>query len=225
MKRCCFLSIVASLLLVILWGCGGGEKPTTVSIMEPSRGPAVGGSGNSVIEDTVGDVGANPAFVDIVKAKVTQIGRDQIVFFMELNAPVRPDGTTLYAWFIDKKDTNDGILDPGDFSVNLVFDPVSGFHANLTKAGQAGHPIGGDPSATVLLDNLPFKVKGNTVRVIVGHEQLEQLSDEGLDAFRFAWWAVTRYGQVTPPNTDRAFNVPPLPGTDIWVYRQAPPSH
>jgi hypothetical protein len=58
----------------------------------------------------------------------------------------------------------------------------------------------------VLLDNLPFEVKGNTVRVIVGHDQLEGLSDEGLDAFRFAWWAVTRYGRVTPPNTDRAFN-------------------
>jgi hypothetical protein len=223
MRRLCLLGVIASTLLVSLLGCGGGDS-AFVSVTGSSRGPAVGGSGNSVIEDTVGDVGTNPAFVDIVKAKVTQIGRDQIVFFMELNAPVRPDNTTLYAWFIDKKGTNDGVLHPGDFSVNLVFDPVSGFYANLTKAGQAGHPIGGTPSATVLLDNLPFEVKGKTVRVIVGHDQLKELSAEGLDAFRFAWWAVTRYGQVTPPNTDRAFDVPPLPGTDLWVYRQAPPA-
>jgi len=223
MRRLCLLGVIASTLLVSLLGCGGGDS-AFVSVTGSSRGPAVGGSGNSVIEDTVGDVGTNPAFVDIVKAKVTQIGRDQIVFFMELNAPVRPDNTTLYAWFIDKKGDNDGVLHPGDFSVNLVFDPESGFYANLTKAGQAGHPIGGDPSATVLLDNLPFEVKGNTVRVIVGHDQLKELSAEGLDAFRFAWWAVTRYGQVTPPNTDRAFNVPPLPGTDFWVYREAPPA-
>jgi len=223
MRRLCLLGVIASTLLVSLLGCGGGDS-AFVSVTGSSRGPEVGGSGNSVIEDTVGDVGTNPAFVDIVKAKVTQIGRDQIVFFMELNAPVRPDNTTLYAWFIDKKGTDDGVLHPGDFSVNLVFDPVSGFYANLTKAGQAGYPIGGTPSATVLLDNLPFKVKGKTVRVIVGHDQLKELSAEGLDAFRFAWWAVTRYGRVTPPNTDRAFNVPPLPGTDLWVYRQAPPA-
>ncbi len=221
MRRCYFLGLIVSALVITLWGCGGG-KPASISVTELSRGPKVSGSGNSVIEDTVGDVGTNPAFVDIVKAKVTQIGRDQIVFFMELNAPVRPDATTLYAWFIDKQDTNDGILHPGDFSVNLVFDPESGFYANLTKAGQAGYPIGGSPTATVLLENLPFEVNGSTVRVIVGHDQLKQLSEQGLDAFRFAWWAVTRYGQVTPPNTDRAFNVPPLPGTDIWVYRQSP---
>ena len=223
MRRCYLLGVVTGALLVSLLGCGGGDS-AFVSVTGPSRSPKVGGSGNSVIEDTVGDVGTNPAFVDIVKAKVTQIGRDQIVFFMELNAPVHPDAITLYAWFIDKKGTNDGVLHPGDFSVNLVFDPVSGFHANLTKAGQAGHPIGGNPPATVLLDNLPFEVNGNTVRVIVRHDQLEGLSGEGLDAFRFAWWAVTRYGRVTPPNTDRAFNVPPLPGTDLWVYRQAPPA-
>ncbi len=218
MRRYYFLGMIVSAILVSLWGCGGGQ-PTLTSVAGPSRGPAVGGSGNSVIEDTVGDVGTNPAFVDIVKAKVTQIGRDQIVFFMELNAPVRPDTTTLYAWFIDKKDTNDGILHPGDFSVNLVFEDGQ-FRATLTKAETAGNPIA---DATVLLDNLPFKVNGRTVRVIVGHDQLEQLSDQGLDAFRFAWWAVTRYGRVTPPNTDRAFN-PPLPGTDLWVYRQAPPA-
>ena len=223
MRHCCFIGAVIITLAFALWGCGGGQPALTPGA-GPSPGPAVGGSENSVIEDTVGDVGTNPAFVDIVKAKVTQIGRDQIVFFMELNAPVRPDNTTLYAWFIDKEGDNDGVLHPGDFSVNLVFDPVSGFYANLTKAGQAGHPIGGTPSATVLLDNLPFKVKGKTVRVIVGHDQLKELSAEGLDAFRFAWWAVTRYGRVTPPNTDRAFNVPPLPGTDLWVYREAPPA-
>jgi len=132
-----FLGWVVFTLILALFGCGGGG-PTVGG--GGTRGPAVGGSGNSVIEDTVGDVGTNPAFVDIVKAKVTQIGRDQIVFFMELAAPVRPDTTTLYAWFIDRKGTNDGILHPGDFSVNLVFDPDWGFRANLTKAGQAGHP-------------------------------------------------------------------------------------
>ena len=218
MRRLCLLGVIASTLLVSLLGCGGGDS-AFISVTGSSRGPAVGGSGNSVIEDTVGDVGTNPAFVDIVKAKVTQIGRDQIVFFMELNAPVRPDNTTLYAWFIDKKGTDNGagVLDPGDFSVNLVFEGGQ-FRATLTKAATPGNPVAG---ATVLLDNLPFEVKGNTVRVIVGHDQLEGL--EGLDAFRFAWWAVTRYGQVTPPNTDRAFN-PPLPGTDLWVYRQAPPA-
>lgn len=219
MRRCCFIGAVIITLVFALWGCGGGQ-PTLTSLAGPSRGPAVGGSGNSVIEDTVGDVGTNPAFVDIVKAKVTQIGHDQIVFFMELNAPVRPDTTTLYAWFIDKKGTNDGILHPGDFSVNLLFEGGQ-FRATLTKAATDGNPVEG---ATVLLDNLPFEVNGSTVRVIIGHDQLEQLSAQGLDAFRFAWWAVTRYGQVTPPNTDRAFNVPPLPGTDLWVYRQAPPA-
>jgi hypothetical protein len=221
MRRLCLLGVIASTLLVSLLGCGGGDS-AFVSVTGSSRGPAVGGSGNSVIEDTVGDVGTNPAFVDIVKAKVTQIGRDQIVFFMELNAPVRPDNTTLYAWFIDKKGTDNGagVLDPGDFSVNLVFEGGQ-FRATLTKAATPGNPVAG---ATVLLDNLPFEVKGKTVRVIVGHDQLEGLSAEGLDAFRFAWWAVTRYGQVTPPNTDRAFNVPPLPGTDFWVYREAPPA-
>lgn len=219
MRRCCFIGAVIITLVFALWGCGGGQ-PTLTSVAGPSRGPAVGGSGNSVIEDTVGDVGDNPAFVDIVKAKVTQIGRDQIVFFMELNATVRPDTTTLYAWFIDKKGTNDGILHSGDFSVNLLYEGGQ-FRATLTKAATAGNPVAG---ATVLLDNLPFKVNGNTVRVIIGHDQLEQLSDQGLDAFRFAWWAVTRYGRVTPPNTDRAFDVPPLPGTDLWIYRQAPPA-
>jgi len=221
-RRWYLLGVVVSTLLVSLLGCGGGDS---ASVTGSSSGPAVGGSGNSVIEDrviedTVGDVGTNPAFVDIVKAKVTQIGRDQIVFFMELNAPVRPDATTLYAWFIDKKDTNDGVLDPGDFSVNLVFEGGQ-FRATLTKATTPGNPVAG---ATVLLDNLPFEVNDSTVRVIVGHDQLEGLSGEGLDAFRFAWWAVTRYGQVTPPNTDRAFNVPPPPGTDLWVYREAPPA-
>jgi hypothetical protein len=219
MRRLCLLGVIASTLLVSLLGCGGGDS-AFVSVTGSSRGPAVGGSGNSVIEDTVGDVGTNPAFADIVKAKVTQIGRDQIVFFMELNAPVRPDNTTLYAWFIDKEGDNDGVLHPGDFSVNLVFEGGQ-FRATLTKAATLGNPVAG---ATVLLDNLPFEVNGNTVRVIVGHDQLKGLSAEGLDAFRFAWWAVTRYGQVTPPNTDRAFNVPPLPGTDLWVYRQAPPA-
>lgn len=219
MRRCCFIGAVIITLVFALWGCGGGQ-PTLISGAGPSRSLAVGGSGNSVIEDTVGDVGTNPAFVDIVKAKVTQIGRDQIVFFMELNAPVRPDTTTLYAWFIDRKGTNDGILHPGDFSVNLTFEGGQ-FQATLTKATTPGNPVAG---ATVLLDNLPFEVNGSTVRVIVGHDQLEQLSAEGLDAFRFAWWAVTRYGRVTPPNTDRAFNVPPLSGTDLWVYRQAPPA-
>lgn len=209
------LTAVVSLFLI---GCSGGGKSTFAPIT--SRGPA-GGSGNSVIEDTVGD--ATPAFVDIVKAKVTQIGRDQIVFFMELAAPVRPDKVALYAWFIDKDGTNDGILNPGDFSVNLLFDGTK-FTANLTKAGQVGHPIGGDPSATILLDNLPFRVQGNTVRVIINHNQLEGLEGEGLDANEFAWWSVTRYDRVTPPNTDRAFDVPPFPGTDIWVYRQAPPN-
>ncbi len=217
MWRYYLLGMILSALIATLYGCGG-SKPPLVSVTGPSRGPAVGGSGNSVIEDTVGD--ANPAFVDIVKTKVTQIGRDQIVFFMELNAPVRPDTTTLYAWFIDRKGTNDGILHPGDFSVNLVFEGGQ-FRATLTKATTPGNPVAG---ATVLLDNLPFEVHGNTVRVIIGHEQLEQLEHEGLDAFRFAWWSVTRYGRVTPPNTDRAFNAPPLPGTDIWVYRQAPPA-
>lgn len=219
MRRLCLLGVIASTLLVSLLGCGGGDS-AFISVTGSSRGPAVGGSGNSVIEDTVGDVGTNPAFADIVKAKVTQIGRDQIVFFMELNAPVRPDNTTLYAWFIDKEGDNDGVLHPGDFSVNLVFEGGQ-FRATLTKAATLGNPVAG---ATVLLDNLPFEVNGNTVRVIVGHDQLKGLSAEGLDAFRFAWWAVTRYGQVTPPNTDRAFNVPPLPGTDLWVYRQAPPA-
>jgi hypothetical protein len=218
MRRLCLLGVIAGTLLVSLLGCGGGDS-AFISVTGSSRGPAVGGSGNSVIEDTVGDVGTNPAFVDIVKAKVTQIGRDQIVFFMELNAPVRPDNTTLYAWFIDKDGDNDGVLNPGDFSVNLLFEDGQ-FRATLTKAATDGNPVAG---ATVLLDNLPFEVKGKTVRVIVGHDQLEGLSDEGLDAFRFAWWAVTRYGRVTPPNTDRAFN-PPLPGTDLWVYRQAPPA-
>jgi hypothetical protein len=102
----------------------------------------------------------------------------------------------------------------------LVFEGGQ-FRATLTKATTPGNPVAG---ATVLLDNLPFEVNGSTVRVIVGHDQLEGLSGEGLDAFRFAWWAVTRYGRVTPPNTDRAFNVPPLPGTDLWVYREAPPA-
>lgn len=212
------LSIVVVIFGLSLLGCGGGGSEPAF-LPTPSRGPAVGGSGNSVIEDTVSDVGTNPAFVDIVKAKVTQIGSDQIVFFMELAAPVRPDTTTLYAWFIDKDETNDGILDPEDFSVNLLFDGTK-FTANLTKAGQTGRPIGGTPPATVLLEDLPFEVRGNTVRVIIHHDQLEELA--GLNANKFAWWAVTRYGTVDPPNTDRAFNVPPLPGTDIWVYRKVP---
>lgn len=215
------LGVVVVLFGLSLLGCGGGGSEPTFSPLL-SRSPMVGGSGNSVIEDTVGDVGTNPAFVDIVKAKVTQIGRDQIVFFMELAAPVRPDTITLYAWFIDKDGTNDGILHSGDFSVNLLFNGTE-FTANLTKVGQVGYPIDGTPSATVLLDNLPFEVKGNTVRVFVHHDQLEGLEEEGLNADKFAWWAVTRYGTVNPPNTDRAYNVPPLPGTDLWVYRQAPP--
>ena len=221
MRRHGLLGAVAVLIGLSLFGCGGGgSEPSFLPLL--ARSLAVGGSGNSVIEDTVGDVGTNPAFADIVKAKVTQIGRDQIVFFMELAAPVRPDTTTLYAWFIDKDGTNDGILHPGDFSVNLLFDGTQ-FTANLTKAGQAGRPIGGTPPATVLLNNLPFEVRGSTVRVIIHHDQLEGLAREGLNANKFAWWAVTRYGSVNPPNTDRAFNAPPLPGTDLWVYRQAPP--
>jgi len=70
MRRLCLLGVIASTLLVSLLGCGGGDS-AFVSVTGSSRGPAVGGSGNSVIEDTVGDVGTNPAFVDIVKAKVT----------------------------------------------------------------------------------------------------------------------------------------------------------
>lgn len=188
--------------------------------------PATGGSGNSVIEDTTGDVGANPAFADIVKAKVTQLGRDRIVFFMELAAPVRPDAPVLYAWFINKKGTDDAPLDPGDFSVNLFFDGAR-FSANLTKAGQAGWPLAGSPAATVLLEGLPFEVRGNTVRVFVDHAQMETLEarDPDFDAFNFTWWAVTRYKAFpfAPPNTDRAFNIPPSPGTDRWIYREAPP--
>jgi hypothetical protein len=180
MRRLCLLGVIASTLLVSLLGCGGGDS-AFVSVTGSSRGPAVGGSGNSVIEDTVGDVGTNPAFVDIVKAKVTQIGRDQIVFFMELNAPVRPDNTTLYAWFIDKEGDNDGVLHPGDFSVNLVFEGGQ-FRATLTKAATGGNPVEG---ATVLLENLPFEVNGNTVRVIVGHDQLKGLSAEGLECLPF----------------------------------------
>ncbi len=152
MRRCRFIGAVVITLVFALWGCGGGQ-PTLTSVAGPSRGPAVGGSGNSVIEDTVGDVGTNPAFVDIVKAKVTQIGRDQIVFFMELAAPVRPDATTLYAWFIDRQGTNDGILHPGDFSVNLLFEGGQ-FRATLTKATTPGNPVAG---ATVLLTICPLK--------------------------------------------------------------------
>ncbi|MFA0767027.1 MAG: hypothetical protein OXFUSZZB_000355, partial [Candidatus Fervidibacter sp.] len=55
MWRCYLLGVVVSALLVSLLGCGGGDS-AFVSVTGSSRGPAVGGSGNSVIEDTVGDV-------------------------------------------------------------------------------------------------------------------------------------------------------------------------
>lgn len=65
------LWIVSILCLAVLFVLPSAGK----AIAEP----ATGGSGNSVIEDTTGDVGTNPAFTDIVKAKVTQLGRDRIV--------------------------------------------------------------------------------------------------------------------------------------------------
>ena len=180
--------------------------------------PAVGGSGNSLTMDPVGD--ASPGLTDIVLVKMTQLGQERISFMMELAAVVMPNKTVLYSWFIDRAGTSDGGLNPGDFAVNLVYDGTS-WMCNMTKVTVAAQPING---ATMLDVNCSFAVAGSTVRVIVPFADLEKLNrtDKTFSSDMFFFWGVTRFGTVAPPNTDRAPDVPPQPGTLLWKYRMSP---
>ncbi len=170
--------------------------------------PATVGTGNSVIDDSVGDVGASPAYVDIEMTRITQTGQGRIVFVMELAGPVMPaSGTTvLYTWFIDDKRANNGLLDPEDFSVNLLFDGKS-WATSFTKANEPAQPITGAANLGV---SSAYDVSGATVRVYVNFADMMKLQqkDPSLDAKDFYWWGATRYGTVSPPNADRAPSVP-----------------
>jgi hypothetical protein len=168
----------------------------------------------------MGDVGTSPVYVDIETAKVTQLGREKVVFFMELSGPVLPDALVLYSWFINKVGQNDAPLDPGDFAINIWWDGMQ-WNTSVTKATSAGNSI---TDATDLGIPADSKVAGATVRVTVDFELLEQLSEDDptFDAGSFFWWGVTRYGSVAPPNADRAYDVPPAPGTELWTYREIP---
>lgn len=180
--------------------------------------PAMGGTGNSVVIDPVGD--AFPPYVDIILAKITQQGNGQISFTIVLATQVMPNKTALYAWFIDKAGTNNGLLNPGDFSVNLVFNGTA-WTSNLTKATIAGQPILGAVDTGV---RCSFAVLGSTVRVMIPSAALQKLNmtDPTFSVGMFHWWAVTRYGSLGPPNADRAPDAPPLPGTALWAFRDRP---